>query len=138
MVKIWDVINSKELFALKASVTSPQEDIGVAYSKDGKTVAATAGGQVSRWDTETGSPLPALSYGKGSSPVTFSSSNLMATSASQTGDLMIWETDGNFVTRMQIGGGIQTLAFSKDSAWLAAAGPKNGNIYLFGLSNKGK
>jgi WD40 repeat protein len=127
LVKVWDLTTEKELF------TAPC-DIGrklgtaytVAFSPDGRQLAASSEGSVKIWDWKDRplSPLHTLPKHKFHSiPVAFSSDGRLATAVGERGILHLWdaETGLPLCTIPAHRYPVSALAFCPDGKWLASA-----------------
>jgi WD40 repeat protein len=88
----------------------------LAFSGDGKWLAASSGSSVKIWDLDAGRELQNLAGQLGAQDLTFSPDSKFLV----TGDaaLGIWEVSSGRLTRT-IPGGTQNLVYSSDGLWLA-------------------
>lgn len=106
--------------------------LDVAFSPDGSRVAsASADGTVVVTDVATGDPLffsPLLGVGDQVAAVTFSPNGswIAAAGIGSPGTIVVWNANsGERVATLEQGAGVSALAFSPDSAQLAAGGESN-------------
>jgi WD40 repeat protein len=144
-VRVAELPSGKELF-VKADPEETGFILGLAYSPDGATIAATAGtGKVRLLDAATGAPIRAFGEGL-SQAVVFAADGQHLWSGSADGTITLWNTsDGSsvrtlaghsgYVTTLLLRGNGKTLiSSSRDStvkAWDAASGSPLATLVAF-------
>jgi WD40 repeat protein len=128
-VTIWDVATGKAIHELAGGRPSVfgRNDKTVAFSADGKTLAAASEKTVRLWDVATGKPLNTLDCnegGKGSADlvarVAFSPNGKFVASWTKGSSVRIWDAatgKGALIPSKS-----QSMAFSPDSTMLATGG----------------
>ncbi|HEX7312606.1 MAG TPA: caspase family protein [Pyrinomonadaceae bacterium] len=120
-IKVWDITTGKELHTLSSG-----ENIlaSVAFSPDGKTVAARSGnGIITLWDVASGEVLRALSLGAGASDLFVFSPDGETIAAVKSGrTISLWSVATGKEFRSLTGHDalITSIAFSSDGARLAS------------------
>jgi WD40 repeat protein len=151
VVTVWDAITGREVRTLRGCA---DEIYKVAYSPDGKQLAASSGsrqnkmpGEVRIWDPDSGRELftlrghseavLGLAYSPDGSRLASSSGVHMGTEAKHPGEVKLWDTitGQELLTLRGAGSRILGVAFSPDGTSLAAAckgfAPRDGIILLW-------
>jgi WD40 repeat protein len=109
-IKFYESATGKEVQTLPISASA------VAFSGDGKLLAASSGSSVKIWDLSAGRELQTLAGQLGAQDLAFSPDNKLLVSGDA--DLGLWDVASGKLIRI-IPGGTQSLAYSSDGHWLA-------------------
>jgi WD40 repeat protein len=132
-VKVWDAQTGKEALTLEGGPTGMVW--GVAWSRDGKRIAAAcAGKKVRLWDTATGKAVRTFAGHKaGVRWALFRHDSKTLLSVDADGLLLEWDGNtGNVLRRWQLPGTIAHLDLAADGRHLATAN-FNGTVYILRL-----
>src|SRR5262249_31558107 len=114
---LWRLCHTNLRLALRAS----EPGNCVAYSPDGKTIAASGGGTVTLWDAATGPEMDRLPGHRGWRPMAFSpDGKLLAHTGGPTPDeVTVWDLATTRRRAVEGTGRARRLAFSPDGKTLA-------------------
>ncbi len=132
-VKVWDAQTGKEALTLEGGPTG--KVWGVAWSRDGKWIAAAGGDKtVKLWDAATGKAVRTFAGHKaGVRWVLFRHDSKTLLSVDADGLLLEWDgATGNVLRRWQFPGTIAHLDLAADGRHLATAN-FNGTVYILRL-----
>jgi WD40 repeat protein len=129
-VMLWNTAKGQEQLTLQGH--TGRETV-VAFSPDGKRLAAAGDGWVQVWDTERDRPLRAFKSEGIVTAVAFSPNGRRLGIASEDGKVELWDADkGQEVLALQgHRGGVTALAFSPDGQRLASAGGWDETVRLW-------
>jgi WD40 repeat protein len=121
-LRLWDVATGKALLRLPGR---PEGGVprSVAFSPDGRMLAAAGGFDVPLWEVATGKELiPLGKHGRVIDCVAFSPDGRLLGAVERVGKIHLWET----ATRRErlvvdTGGNVSSIAFSPDGRFLATA-----------------
>ncbi|RPJ21855.1 MAG: hypothetical protein EHM33_25040, partial [Chloroflexi bacterium] len=125
-VIVWDSMNGEELLRLPGT-TEPGDLVTaqrIAYSPDGKLLAACDSAQIKLYNPDTGNLVLTLDGHQADvSAVDFSADGARIASADILGSAFIWDTDSG-KSLLELAGhtdAIERLTFSPDGKWLVTA-----------------
>jgi WD40 repeat protein len=109
-IKFFETATGKEVQTLPISANA------LAFSADGKCLAASSGSSIKIWDLGAGRELETLAGQLGAQDLAFSPDGKLLITSDQL--LGLWDvTSGKLIRTLP--GGSQTLAYSPDGRWLA-------------------
>ena len=122
--EIWDAGAGRFMRKLESVHDSSLEWLrGVAFSPDGKVVAAAAGSKIKIWDAQTGQFLMKLSGHRWVESITFSlDGQLIASAGGEDDTVRLWNARTGEVLRTLSAtrDRVKSVAFSPDAKWVAA------------------
>jgi WD40 repeat protein len=137
MVRLWDIHAMKQIKQFEA----PDDVLGVAFSPDGKLVAAAASGHESSvliWDLETGKLLHRFQVREDPWAVAFSPSGKLLASNGNGSSTILWEMATVKVTQELVegdyAGGLRAVKFTPDGQFLVTGGGSQGTPHLWDVA----
>jgi WD40 repeat protein/class 3 adenylate cyclase len=121
-VRLWDVETGTELYAL-ANLSGGVNS--VAFSPDGKHIAADSDNGVEVWETETGQPVREFSGIERVWRVAFSADGKFVAAAANDGAALWDATTGHLLRQFSDGSGLNSVAFSPDGNFILTGGHNN-------------
>jgi WD40 repeat protein len=119
VAQVWDAITGALLAELR---NDPMEFPGLAFSADGRWLAATGGNDVRVFDTQTWRPVLTI-HGPRIHRLAFDPTSARLATGAATGDVAIWEIPSGVRVRhlRDVGEPIDAVAFSPDGQLVVAA-----------------
>lgn len=131
-VRIWDLINEKELNKLSLNDYADS----ITFSPDGLTLLTVGNGIAQIWDVETGRELYMLKKDYFVHSAIFSPNGETFATANDDGTARIWDVNtGNELQRLEHNSPVYNVAFSPDGKTLATACDDN-TVRIWSLSSQ--
>jgi WD40 repeat protein len=121
-VKIWDPASGEKRMEMTGH-TRPVNS--VSFNSDGsRLVTAASDGTVRIWATDSGDELLLYKgHDRAVRDAAYSPNDLLIASAGSAGDVLIWDSvTGQIIKKLSFNGKVWSVAFSRDSRYIAIAG----------------
>ena len=124
---------------LRNLLQSDSSIMGVAFSPDGRTLAAgDYNGDVALWDVASGHKITTLPEGATAGSVAFSPDGRTLAVGDYNGGIGLWDVaSGHKITTLPEGSAVGSVAFGPDGRTLAA-GDANGDVALWDVASRYK